>query len=153
MNAEHRHTSLDVRRNRAATVAAATIAPLIVWLVAEFLLAIDVRSPAFGPDQPSAAIGPVRVILTALIASGAGWLLLAVLERMSDRGRTVWAAVAGVVLLISLGGPLGGEGITTSSQAVLLAMHLAVGLVLIPRLYRSALHEPTDAAAEQLTAA
>ena len=138
MSARHPETQQSVRVARATTVATATITSVAGWLIARFALGIEISSPAFGPEQPSAAIGVGRVALTALIVSGAGWALLAGLERLTDRARTVWTAIAGLVLLISLGGPFGGDGITTANRVALLVMHLAVGFTLIPGLYRSA---------------
>jgi hypothetical protein len=39
--------------------------------------------------------------------------------------------------VLSLGTPLSGTGITAANRAVLVLMHLAVGGVLIPALYRT----------------
>ncbi len=151
MNTPQRHEHQDTRRSRAVAVAAATVAPVTVWLIASFALGIEISSPAFGPDQPSAPIGPGRVAMTALAVSGAAWALLAVLERVTDRARTVWSAIAGTVLLVSLGGPIGGQDIATSTRLTLLAMHLAVGLTLIPWFYGAvarAAHEPAEPGAD-----
>jgi hypothetical protein len=41
-------------------------------------------------------------------------------------------------LILSLGGPLSGEGIGTANKLALVSMHLAAGAVLIPFLFRSA---------------
>jgi hypothetical protein len=46
--------------------------------------------------------------------------------------------VSTAVLILSLGGPLSGEGIATANKLALVSMHLAAGAVLIPLLYRSA---------------
>lgn len=131
--AQHQDTE-DRRRSRVKATAGAVSAALAVWAVAGFVLGIEIASPEFGPDQPSKAVGAVHVAGTALVASAAGWGLLAALERFTARARTSWTVIATGVLVLSLGGPFGGEGITTANQLSLLAMHLAVGVVLIPTL-------------------
>lgn len=130
---QHQDTS-DRRGSRVKATAGAVAAALAVWAVARFILGIDIASPEFGPDRPSKAIGAVHVAGTALVASAAGWGLLAVLERFTARAPTIWTVIATGVLVFSLGGPFGGQGITTANQVALLAMHLAVGGVLIPKL-------------------
>lgn len=124
----------DRRRSRVKATAGAVAAALAVWAVARFVLGIEIASPEFGPDQPSKTVGAVHVAGTALVASAAGWGLLAALERFTARARTIWTVIATGVLVFSLGGPFGGQGITTANQVTLLAMHLAVGGVLIPKL-------------------
>lgn len=122
------------RRSRVKATAGAVAAALAVWAVARFLFGIDIASPEFRPDRPSKAIGAVHVAGTTLVASAAGWGLLAALERVTARARTIWTVIATGVLVFSLGGPFGGQGITTANQVALLTMHLAVGAVLIPEL-------------------
>lgn len=130
---QHQDT-IDRRRSRVKATAGAVGAALAVWVVARFALGIEIASPEFGPDRPSETVGPVHVAGTALAASVAGWGLLAALERLTARARTIWTVIATGVLAFSLGGPFGGQGITTANQLALLAMHLAVGGVFIPRL-------------------
>lgn len=126
------------RLTRASAVAAAALTPLAVWLLAELVLGVEVRSPDFGPEQPSEPVGPFRVVVTGMVVSAVGWGLLAGLERVTRHARAAWVAIAGLVLVASLGAPFGGEGITTANRVTLLLMHFAVGLVLIPGLYRTA---------------
>jgi len=45
--------------------------------------------------------------------------------------------IAVAALVLSLGTPLAGAGVTLANRLVLMLMHLAVGSVLIPALYRS----------------
>lgn len=121
------------RTTRTLAVAAAVIAALAVWLLAEPWLGNDLRSPANG-TQASQDISGVNVVIAAAIAGLAGWALLAVLERFTARARTIWTVIAVVVMLASLGGPLSGTGITATNRTWLVLMHAVVGAVLIPLL-------------------
>jgi hypothetical protein len=62
--------------------------------------------------------------------------LLALLEHRNDRGRTVWTAIATVVVVLSLILPLT-AGTTVSTKAALALMHVSVAAVLIPALRRT----------------
>lgn len=65
-----------------------------------------------------------------------GWALLAVLERHTLWARGVWGGTAGVVLLLSLAGPLT-RATSTSAAITLVAMHIGVAVVFIPLLART----------------
>jgi hypothetical protein len=80
----------------------------------------------------------VLVTVTSGVASLAAWGLLALLERLTAHPRTLWTAIAVLALLISLGGPLSGTGITSANRVALALMHLSVAAVLIPLLPRTA---------------
>ncbi len=72
---------------------------------------------------------PAAVIAAALSAA-AGWVTLALLERLTTRGRRIWTVIAVAVLMLSLlAGPAG--GITGAAKAGLALLHLAVGAVVI----------------------
>jgi hypothetical protein len=49
----------------------------------------------------------------------------------------VFLVIAVAALVLSLGTPLAGLGVTLANRLVLISMHLAVGSVLIPVLYWS----------------
>jgi hypothetical protein len=132
------------RRARFLTVAGATGAALALWAVVEVVFGLDLRGPAFAANTEPSHVGPAQVLVVSLLASLAGWGLLAVLERFTSRARGSWALVAAVVLIGSLGGPLSGTGATTGERAALVGLHLVVGAVLIPLLYRTS---PNGAAA------
>jgi hypothetical protein len=117
---------------RPAVVAAAILAPLLVWLVARVAFGLDVRSPTFKGQHFE--IGPPLVLLTALIPCLLGWALLAILERVTARARAIWTTVALIGLMVSLGTPLSGTGVSAGNRMALVLMHLAVGGVLIPGL-------------------
>jgi hypothetical protein len=124
------------RVSRLLAVGAAVVAALAVWAVAALALGIDVQEPPRGA-------GPVRdlavgnVVLASAVASLAGWALLAVLERVTTRARTIWTSIAVVVAVLSLGGPLTAAAVTTANRAVLAALHVVVAAVLIPLLART----------------
>ena len=63
---------------------------------------------------------------------------MALIERINRRPAPVWLVVSTAVLILSLGGPLSGEGIDIANKLALVSMHLAAGAVMIPLLYRSA---------------
>lgn len=123
------------RRHRALSRAGVTLfavgTAVAIWAVAVHVLDVDVRSPAMG-ETPASEVTAAQVAVASLAAALAGWGLLATLERLTRRPRLIWTAIAGVVLLLSLGAPLSGEGIGAGSQTVLALLHLAVGAVLIP---------------------
>lgn len=116
-------------RARAGAVAGAVAAALAIWGLAA-LLGVDLAVRRGGGDTQ--AIGPVAVAASSLVAGLAGWGFLAVLERLMHRARRVWAVVAVAVLVVSLV-PVTGA-VTASAAVALVAMHLAVAAVLIPRL-------------------
>ncbi len=82
----------------------------------------------------------VSAILAASVAGGLGWALLAILGAVSNKARRVWTALASVVLLLSLAGPLGADADTATTSA-LVAMHLVVGLILIVGLHRTTVRD------------
>ena len=124
-------TSSLRRSSRPLGMVAAPLVALLVWLAADPLAGIDlaVRRGAGAVQN----LGPVDVIIAALAAGLAAWGLRAVLDRVSDRSRTVWTAVAVAVLLVSLVGPLTGA-MTVTATIVLECMHVAVGASLIAAL-------------------
>jgi hypothetical protein len=124
------------RKARLLAVMAAVLGAVAVWTVAKVGFGVELYQPGKG-SEPPVELGVGSVIFSSAIASLAGWALLAGLERFTAKARTVWAVVAGVVLIGSLGGPLSGEGLTSANRLSLVAMHLVVGAVLIPLLYRT----------------
>lgn len=130
-------------RRRLVAVGAATAGAMVVWLLATQAFGVDLRTPAFDASQPARPLGPGPVLLVSLLSGLAGWGLLALLERLTAaRGRLVWTLLAAAALLSSLGGPLSGTGITGASRAILVALHLLVGGVLIVGLAWSASPKP-----------
>ena len=128
---------VEHRGARLIAVAAAVLTALAIWVVAERVLGIDVRAPAFDGSGASLPIRAQDVVLVSALLSVAGWGLLAILERLTARARRAWLVIASVALVLSLGTPLAGTGVGAANRLVLLLMHLAVGGVLIPLLYRT----------------
>ncbi len=122
-------------RTRALGVGGAVLAAVAVWVVAVPLLGVHLLV-RFGSGAAE-TVGVDYVIGATLIASLAGWALLALLERRTSRARSIWTVVAIVVLLASVSLPLS-IATTTGSKTVLALMHLAVAAVLIPVLRRGA---------------
>jgi hypothetical protein len=121
------------RRARALAVIAAVLAALAVWLVTDPLLGVDLAAPTRPGSQELQSITPALVAGTSLVVALAGWALLALLERFTARPRTIWTAIALLVALLSLAGPLSTLASTTAANGLSLAlMHLAVAAVLIP---------------------
>jgi hypothetical protein len=86
------------------------------------------------PGHADIVIGLAAVIFVAVLASLAGWLLLALLERFTRRARPVWTGVAIVVLLLSFL-PIVGADTTTATRVTLVLMHLSVAAALFAAAY------------------
>ena len=121
-----------VRRRLLVIIAGAAAATAIWALATLFGAQLLVR---FGSGAPQ-AVGLGYVLAGALIAPLLGWALLAFLERRTLRAGTVWTRIALVVLVVSFTLPLA-AGITASTRATLMLMHVAVGSVVIAGLRRS----------------
>jgi Family of unknown function (DUF6069) len=117
---------------RALAVIAAALAALAVWLVTDPLLGIDLAGPTAPGSEELQSITPAMVAGGSLIAALAGWGLLALLERFTARARTIWTAIALLVALLSLAGPLSILGSTEANVLTLALMHVVVAAVLIP---------------------
>lgn len=116
---------------RMIAIGTAAVAGLAVWSVARLAIGAD---PAVRTGGAVQSVGPVAVVLTALVVGLAGWGLAALLDRITRRGRLIWTVIASVVLVVSLLGPLG--GVDNASRLTLALLHLAVGGVLIAGLAR-----------------
>lgn len=121
------------QRRRGAAVTAAVLTPLLVWSIAVPLLGVDLAVRPGSDADPARTVGPAVIAAVSLLAALLGWALLAVLEARTHRARPVWLAAAGVVLLLSLAGPLT-SAVNTSAALTLVVMHVGVAAVLIPLL-------------------
>ncbi len=123
-------------RLRALGVLAAVLAPLLIWLVAVPVLGADLVVTDSSRQPPTQfEVGPGAIVTFALGPALLGWGVLALLERFTRRARTVWTALATVLLVLSfvpLLGPMSG-----ATRLTLALLHLAVGAALIPAFYRS----------------
>jgi predicted permease len=133
----------------AVIVAAATVAAMVIWLIAR-AADVDFEVETLGGDTMTVNLGIVTA--AALGASLSGWALLAWLQRRSDRARHTWTVIATAVLVASLPGPLFSDA-SGGARISLMLMHLAVGSVLIPGLRATAsaapLSSPSDPAEER----
>lgn len=122
-------------RTRALCVAGGAVAAAFAWTAEVPLLGIHLTF-RFGAGQAqTVAIG--EVIGVTVAASLLGWLLLALLERRTPRARRLWTAIALTALAASLALPLT-AATTTSAAAGLIALHVTVGVVVIPAMARTA---------------
>lgn len=122
---------------RAMAIVDAIILNVVILIVGR-LATGDWPVATVGDDDQT--IGFVPVILVTLIVGLVAWGLLALLERMTGNAKTIWTAIAVVVFLLSLLGPLG-SGVGTSSKIVLALMHVGAAITIIPLMRRSAAAE------------
>jgi len=121
------------RGDRVVVVLAAVIAPALVWLVATVGFGQHLYQPGFGGSAPQElSIWLAAVVAGIAALAGAG--VLALIERINRRPAQVWLVVSTAALILSLGGPLSGEGISTANRLALVSMPLAAGAVLVPLL-------------------
>lgn len=81
-------------------------------------------------------IGFVQVLIVTMLVGSSAWGLLGLLEQATPRARAIWTAIAVVVLVLSLLGPLW-SGVNASSKVVLVCMHIGAAAVIIPLMRRS----------------
>ncbi|GGW96108.1 hypothetical protein GCM10010297_17470 [Streptomyces malachitofuscus] len=122
---------MSARTRRLRVTALAVLTPVLVWLVTDPLLGHRIR---IADGEQTLEIGAGAVAFVALLASLAGWGLLAALERFAARrARTAWTVTAGAVLAVSFL-PFTGDGMDGGTRVSLALMHLSVAAVLIPGL-------------------
>lgn len=107
---------------------AAAAGNLAVFGLARAGLGLPLDMPALGPS-PAGPLGAVQVVFAsfapALAAGGFLWLL----ARFSAQPVRAFQIVAGVLLVLSLAGPLR-QPVELATRLVLLVMHLVAGLVI-----------------------
>jgi hypothetical protein len=101
----------------------------LLWLAAR---ATDVEL-VVGEGDGARTVGWAAAVVTGLLAALAGVGLLFLLERR-PKGRAWFTAIATVVLLLSLAGPLGAA--TGAARTILLDMHVVVWLALVVTAWR-----------------
>jgi len=122
--------------DRVVAVVVTMIATALVFLIATLGFSLQLYAPGFGGSAPQElSIWLVAIVAGLAALAGAG--VLALIERINRRPAPVWLVVSTSVLVLSLGGPLSGEGIDTANKLALVSMHLSAGAVMIPLLYRS----------------
>lgn len=126
-------TTAGIRPRRALLLAVAVA--VVAWGIATLLLGVDLTVD-INNAQPAMTIGLGPVVVTALIASLAGWASLAGLERVTDNARGIWRVVA-VAALLAPFLPLLAAETDLAVTLTLGAMHVLVAAVLIPGLTAS----------------
>lgn len=121
------------RAQRASAVLGATAAATVGWAVAVLALGVDLHATTGGQ---TVSVGVGAVVAASLGAGVLGWAALALLERTTRRPLGRWTALAVLVTLASLGGPLS-AGDAPASVVTLAGLHVLVAAVLIPALRRT----------------
>ncbi|WP_415297238.1 DUF6069 family protein [Cellulosimicrobium sp. SJTW-1] len=103
---------------------AAAVVAAVVLLVGT-ALGVD---PAVRTATGTQTVGVVAAVVVTLVVGYAGWGVRALLGRLPSGGRRAWLVTCGVVLLVSLLGPLG--AVTPGAVALLVVEHLTVGATL-----------------------
>ncbi|MET7672090.1 DUF6069 family protein [Micromonospora luteifusca] len=112
---------------RAAVAAGAILAAAAEFAILHSVAGVDLAATS---GNSTRQITVAAVVVAAAVAVLAGWALLALLERLTNRARVWWTSIAVAVLLLSLlVGPPGGVG--GGAKATLALLHLSVGAVLI----------------------
>ncbi|TDC40949.1 DUF6069 family protein [Micromonospora sp. KC213] len=115
-------------RRRALGVAAAVLAPALVWVLGAV---VGVDYTVQNPDQPAFVVGLAPVLIFSLGSALVGWLGLAALERLTRRhAPAVWTALAVVLTLLSLV-PVVATEASVGAKVALGVMHLAVAAPLV----------------------
>ena len=127
----------DIKLGRARALGAAggALAAALAWIVEVPLLGIHLNFRFGAGHIQTIAVG--QVIGVTVAASLLGWLLLALLERLTPHARLLWTAIALVALTVSLALPLAAAA-TTSAVAGLIVMHVTVGAAVIPAMAHTA---------------
>lgn len=125
-------TTAKRRSRRWIGLFSATAAGAVLWLLAVPVAGIDLDVAAV-PGGPSddMTVSLASVVVSASAASVLGWILLALLERWTRRGRMIWTWVAAVAAILSIAGPLT-MAASVAAGVVLAGMHLVTAAVLIP---------------------
>ena len=121
---------------RLTAVVVGALVGTVVWAVLNE--AMDGLSrPGLG-GHASHPLGAVVVMVTSLVGGLLGWTTLVLVERVLHQDRRTWLAIVSLALVLSLGGPLSGTGVTAGDRLALVLLHVTVAAVVLPLLYRSA---------------
>ena len=115
---------------RVVVVVGAAVGALLLWLAAGPGLGIDLAVLPTPDATTSVPVTAGSVIVSSVVAGLLGWALLAVLERSTHHGATIWRWVAGAVAVLSLSGPLT-LAQSTGGGVVLALLHVVVAGTLL----------------------
>ena len=125
-----RATVRGAGRRSAGVVAAAVVLALAIWALAG-VLGVELT---VGKGQDASSVGADDVLVTVVLAGLAAWVGQRLLARRGAAGW--WPFVGSTALAVSIIGPTWlADG---AASVVLIAMHLAVGFVLIAGFNKSA---------------
>lgn len=130
-------------KGRLLAVGAAVVAALVVFVLLK-VFGQELRTPGMN-GAAAAQLNAGAVVLVSALAGFAAWALLAVLERFTEKALMIWTIVAVAVLVLSLGGPMSGTGVSTGNRLALALMHVVAGTVLIVLMRRTAGRRRSDA--------
>lgn len=120
------------RRRRALGIVLAVVVTLAVWLLGHLAGADYWITDSQGAVRIDMLVTAQVTVVLGLV----GWGVLALLERLSRRGTTAWTVLAVVVVAASMI-PVVLVEATTATRLALVAVHLAVGAVLVPAFVRA----------------
>jgi len=114
---------MTIRNRRLATVVAASVAALIAWA------GIRVGGIDLVVKTGDGSVGPVDVVVAALAAGLAGWFVVRLLERYTDRPGLWWPPLGSTALAVSTIGPAYlSDGV---SAVALTGLHFVTAIVVI----------------------
>jgi hypothetical protein len=114
---------------RLIAVVGAVIGALISWIIITQAFSIELVARSGGPTMMP--VGPAAVIMVSALACLVGWALLAILERKTKHAARIWTAIAAVVTVLSLAGPLN-AGPSAAATIGLIVLHLVTAAVFVP---------------------
>ena len=120
--------STNAALTRTGGVLGAGVAALAAWALLTGPLDLKLVAKV---GTEVAEIGPVAVLVAAIIAGLGGWAVAAIIERRAVHPRRRWLQIGVLVAALSLGGPLtNAEG--TEAFVGLGLLHLITASVVIP---------------------
>jgi hypothetical protein len=123
------------RLRRALAVVTAPATATAVWAIEVPLAGIRLGVHVGPPNTQVVGVGPV--VAASVVASLVGWAILEIAEARARNPRRTWSTLAVGALAASLALPLT-AAIGATAMIALIALHLAVGGVVIPQLRSSA---------------
>ena len=124
---------LTGKQMREVAIVAAIVVNVII-LVVGWLVNGAFPVATTGSDERTVGFGQVILMtgVTGLIA----WGLLAILERITSRAKTVWTVIAVIAFFLSILGPIDG-GVDTASKIMLSLMHVGAAATIVPIMRRT----------------
>ncbi|HYI13796.1 MAG TPA: DUF6069 family protein [Thermomicrobiales bacterium] len=121
-------TQLSNWQTRALAVAAAVVINVVILTIGRL---VNGEFPVATVGSDDQTIGYVQVVGVTAVNGLVAWGLLALLERTTSRATTIWTAIAGIMFVLSMLGPIDG-GVNTSSKIVLVLLHVGAAATIIP---------------------